>query len=79
MGILLNLHILEEHGLRVFANRVLRGIFGPKRNEVIGGWRNVHNENLHNSYCSLSTIRIIKSRRMRWAGHVAPIGEAECI
>jgi hypothetical protein len=55
----------------VFENRVLRGIFGPKRDEVIGGWRNLHNEGLHNLYCSPSIIRIIKSRRMRWAEHVA--------
>jgi hypothetical protein len=55
----------------VFENRVLRGIFGPKRDEVIGGWRKLHNEELHNLYCSPSIIRIIKSRRMRWAGHIA--------
>jgi hypothetical protein len=57
-----------------FENRVLRGVFGPKRDEVIGGWRKLHNEELHNLYCSPSIIRIIKSWRMRWAGHVAPIG-----
>jgi hypothetical protein len=63
-------------GLRVFENRVLRKIFGPKRDEVIGGWRNLHNEELHNLYCSPSTIRItrMKSRRMRWAGHAARMG-----
>jgi hypothetical protein len=59
--------------LRVFENRVLRGIFGPKRDEVIGGWRKLHEE-LHNLYCSPSIIRMIKSRRMRWAGYVARIG-----
>jgi hypothetical protein len=58
----------------VFENRVLR-IFGPKRDEVIGGWRKLHNEELHNLYSSPSIIRIIKSRRMRWAGHVARMGE----
>jgi hypothetical protein len=58
----------------VFENRVLRGIFGPKRDEVIRGWRKVHNEELHNLYCSPSIIRIIKSRRMRLAGHVARMG-----
>jgi hypothetical protein len=57
----------------VFENRVLR-IFGPK-DEVIGGWRKLHEEELHNVYCSPSIIRIIKSRRMRWAGHVARMGE----
>jgi hypothetical protein len=58
----------------VFENRVLRKIFGPKRKEVIGGWRKLHNEELHNLYCSPRIIRIIKSKRMRWAGHVARIG-----
>jgi hypothetical protein len=57
--------IREEHRLRVFENRVLRGIFGPTRVEVIGGWRKLHNVELHNLYCSPSIIRIMKSRRMR--------------
>jgi hypothetical protein len=57
----------------VFENRVLR-IFGPKRDGVTGGRRKLHNEELHNLYSSPSIIRIIKSRRMRWAGHVARIG-----
>jgi hypothetical protein len=70
-----SLILQEEHRLRVFENRVLRKIFGPKRNEVVGGWRKLHNEELHNLYCSPSIIRIIKSRRMRWAGHVACMGE----
>jgi hypothetical protein len=65
----LSLTLREEHGLRVFENRVLRKIFGPKRNEVIGGWRKLPNE-FHNLYCSPSIIRMMKSRRMRWAGHV---------
>jgi hypothetical protein len=60
--------------LRVFENRILRKIFGLKRDEVIGGWRKLHNEELHNLYCSPSIIRIIKSRRIRWAGHVARMG-----
>jgi hypothetical protein len=60
--------------LRVFENRMLRKIFGPKRDEVIGGWRKLHNEELHNLYCSPSIIRIIESAKMRWAGHVARIG-----
>jgi hypothetical protein len=54
----------------VFENRVLRRIFGPKRDEVTGDWRKLHNEELHNLYSSLNIIRTIKSRRMRWAGHV---------
>jgi hypothetical protein len=61
---------------RVFENRVLRKIFGPKRDGVMGGWRKLHNDELHNLHSSPSIIRIIKSRRrMRWAGHVARIGE----
>jgi PAS domain-containing protein len=60
--------------LRVFGNRALRRIFGTKRDEVIGGWRKMHNEELHNLYCSPSIIRIFKSRRMRWEGHVARMG-----
>jgi hypothetical protein len=70
-----SLTLREEQRLGVFENRVLRGIFGPKRVEVIGGWRKLHNEELHNLYCSPSIIRINKSRRMRWAGHVARMGE----
>jgi hypothetical protein len=61
----------EEHSLRVFENRVLRRIFGPKKNEVTGDWRKLHNEKFHNLYSSPSIIRMIKSRRMRWAGHLA--------
>jgi hypothetical protein len=64
----------EEHRLRVFENRVLRRIFGSKRDEVMGSWRKLHNEELHNLYYSPSIIRMIKSRRMRWAGHVARMG-----
>jgi hypothetical protein len=67
------LHV-REHRLRVFENRALRGIFGPKGDEVIGGSRKLHNEELHNLYCSQSIIGMIKSRRMRWARHVARIG-----
>jgi hypothetical protein len=59
----------------VFENRVLRRIFGPKRDGVTGGRRKLHNEELHNLHSSPSIIRIIKSRRMRWAGHVARMGE----
>jgi hypothetical protein len=61
---------MEEHKLGVFENRVLRRILGPKRDGVTGGWRKVYNVELHNLYSSPSIIRIIKSRRMRWAGHV---------
>jgi hypothetical protein len=67
------LTVREKHKLRVFENRVLRRIFGPKRDVVTGGWRKLHNEELHNLYSSPSIIRIIKSRRMRWMGHVARI------
>jgi hypothetical protein len=66
-----SLTVREEHKLRVFENRVLRTIFGPKRDGVTGGWRKLHNEELHNFYPTPSIIRIIKSRRMGWAGHVA--------
>jgi hypothetical protein len=59
----------------VFENRVLRRIFGPKRDEVTGDWRKLHNEELHNLYSSSNIIRIIKSRRVRWAGRVARMGE----
>jgi hypothetical protein len=59
---------MEEHKLRVFGNRVLRRIFGPKRDGVTGGWRKLHNEELYNLYSSPSIIRIIKSKRMRWVG-----------
>jgi hypothetical protein len=65
-----SLTLREEHILRVSENRVLRRIFGPKRDEVMGEWRKLQNE-LRNLYCSPSTIRIIKPRRMRWASHVA--------
>jgi hypothetical protein len=59
----------------VFENRVPRRIFGPKRDEVTGEWRRLHNEELNNLYSSPNIIRVIKSRRMRWAGHVARMGE----
>jgi hypothetical protein len=68
-------NLWEEHRLRVFENRVLRRIFGPKRDEVTGEWRKLHNEELRDLYSSPSIIRIIKSRRMRWTGHVARMGE----
>jgi hypothetical protein len=68
------LTLREEHRLRVSENRVLRRIFGPKRDEVTGSWGKLHNEELHNLYSSPNIIRMIKSRRMRWAGHVARMG-----
>jgi hypothetical protein len=69
-----SLTLRKEHKLRVFENRVLRRVFGTKRDGVTGEWRKLHNEELHDLY-SPSIIRIIKSRRMRWAGHVAQMGE----
>jgi hypothetical protein len=69
-----SLTLREEHRLRVSENRVLTRIFGPKRDEVTGKWRKFHNEELHNLYSSPDTIRQVKSRRMRWAGHVARMG-----
>jgi hypothetical protein len=65
----------EKHRLRVFENRVLRRIFGPKRDEVTGEWRKLHNEQLHILYTSPNIIRHIKSRKMRWAWHVARMRE----
>jgi hypothetical protein len=65
-----SLTLREEHRLRVFENRVLRRIFGPKREED-GSSRKLHNDELHSLYSSLNIVRVIKSRRMRWAGHVA--------
>jgi hypothetical protein len=59
----------------VFKNRVLRRIFRPKRDEVTGEWRKLHNEELHDLYSSPNILRIIKSQRMRWAGHAARMGE----
>jgi hypothetical protein len=59
----------------VFENRILRRIFGAKREEVTGEWRKLHSEELHNLYYSQNIMRQIKSRRMRWAGHVARMGE----
>jgi hypothetical protein len=66
----------EEHRLRVFENRALRRIFGPKREED-GSWRKLHNDETHNLYSSPNIVRVIKSRRMRWAGHVACMGEGK--
>jgi hypothetical protein len=70
-----SLRLREEHTLRVFENRVLRRIFGPMRDEVTEEWRKLQNEELHNLYSSPDIIRQIKSRKIRWAGHVACMGE----
>ena len=67
----------KEHRLRVFENRVLRRIFGPKIDEVTGEWRKLHNGKFNDLYCSPNIVRVTKSRRMRWAGHVARMGEGK--
>jgi hypothetical protein len=64
----------EEHRLRMFENRVLRRMFGPKRDEVAGGWRRLHNGELHDLHSLPSIVRMIKSKRMRWVGHVTRMG-----
>jgi len=69
------LTLREERKLRVFENRVLRGIFGTERDEVRWDWRKLHNEELNDLYCSPSIVRVIKTRRMRWAGQVARMGK----
>jgi hypothetical protein len=69
------LTLRREQRLRVFENRVLRRIFGPKRDQMTGQWRTLHNEELNDLCSSPNIIRVIKSRRMRWAGHVARMGE----
>jgi hypothetical protein len=74
-----SLALREEHRLRVLQNRVLRRIFGPKRNEVTGEWRKLRNEELHILYLSPNIIRQIKSRRIGWAGHVAHMGGEETV
>jgi len=71
----LSLTLREERKLRVLQNMVLRTIFGPRRDEVMGEWRRLHNEELNDLYCLPNIVRVIKSRRMRWAGHVARMGE----
>ena len=70
-----SLTLREERRLREFEIGVLRGIFGPKTNEVTGEWRKLHNEELKDLYCSSNVLRLIKSRRMRLAGHVARMVE----
>jgi hypothetical protein len=69
------LTLREEHRLRVFKNRVLKKIFGPKREKVTGEWRRLHNEELYGLYSSANIIRLIRSRRMRWEGNVTHMGD----
>jgi hypothetical protein len=70
-----SLILREESRLRVFENRVLRRKFGPKGDKVTGEWKKLHNEELNDLYCSHNIVRVKKSRRMRWAEHVACVGE----
>ena len=70
-----SLTLREERKLKVFENMVLRRIFGPRRDEVTGEWRRLHNEELNDLYSLPNIVRVIKSRKMRWAGHVAHMGE----
>ena len=74
-----SLILREERRLRMFENRVLRRIFGPRRDEVTGEWRKLHKEELNDLYSSPNIVRVIKSRRMRWSGHVACVGESKGI
>ena len=69
----------EECRLRVFENGVLRRVFGPKRDEVTGEWRKLHNEELSDLYSLPSIVWMVKSRRVRWVGHVARMGEGRCV
>jgi len=70
-----SLTLREERRLRVFENRVLRRVFGSKRDEVTGEWRKLHNEELSDLYSLPNIVLVVKSRRMRWAGHVAGMGQ----
>jgi hypothetical protein len=73
-----SLTLREEHRLKVSENRVLKGVFGPEREEE-GSWRKLHNDELHSLYSSPNIVRVIKSRRMSWAGHAAHMGEGRGI
>jgi len=70
-----SLTLREDRRPRVFENRVLRRVFGPKRDEVTGEWRKLHHEELNDLYCSSNIVQVIKQRRIRWAGHVERMGE----
>ena len=74
-----SLTLREERRLRMFENRVLRRVFGPKRDEVMGKWRKLHNEELSDLYSLANIVRVVKSRRMRWVGHVARMGEGRAV
>ena len=74
-----SLTLREEHSLRVCENRVLRRIFGPKRDEVTGEWRELHNEELNDLYLSPNIVQVTISRRMRWVGYVTRMGERKGI
>ena len=74
-----SLTLREERRLRVFVNRVLRSIFGTKRDEVTVEWRKIHNMELNDLYCSPSIVRVIKLRRMRWVGRVARMGDRRSV
>jgi hypothetical protein len=78
MGETWSLTLRKEHRLRIFENRVLRRIFGPKREED-GSCRKLHNDELHGLYSSLNIVRVIKSMRIRWVGHVARMGERRSV
>ena len=69
----------EEHRLRVFENRVLKRVFGPRRDKVTGEWRKLHNEEHRDLYSLPNIVRVVKLRRMRWAGHVAHLGEGRVV
>jgi len=72
-----SLTLREERRLRVFENRMLRRIFGPRRDEITREWRKLHNEELNNLYSSPNIVRVIKWRKIRWAGHIARMGRGE--
>jgi hypothetical protein len=73
------LTLREERRLRLFENRVLRRVFGPKRDKVTGEWRKLHKEELSDLYFLPNIVRVVTSRRIRWAGHVACMGEGRCV